>query len=93
VSGRASGLYKLEEGVLLWLSVWSKLFAYGPADATAVPKPHYLLPHFNPDWFYLSGTSLPRLSWKRRCKMGAVVVVVMYHYKAVVVLSWMKVKG
>jgi len=25
---------------------------------------HRLLPHFNPDWFYLSGTGLPRLSWK-----------------------------
>ena len=26
------------------------------------PKPHHLLPYLNPDWFYLSGTSLPRLS-------------------------------
>ena len=42
-----------------------KLFAYGPADATAIPKPHHLLPHLNPHWFYLSGTGLPRLSWKR----------------------------
>jgi len=32
------------------------LFAHGPADATAVPKPHHLLPQLNPDWFYLSGT-------------------------------------
>jgi len=30
-----------------------------------IPKPSHLLPHLNPDWFYLSGTSLPRLSWKR----------------------------
>ena len=31
-----------------------------------IPKPHYLLPHLNPGWFYLSGTSngLSRLSWK-----------------------------
>jgi len=36
-----------------------RLFAYGPADATAILKPHYLLPHLNPDWFYLSGTGLP----------------------------------
>jgi len=36
-----------------------------PADATAIPKPHRLLPHLNPDWFYVSGTGLPRLSWKR----------------------------
>jgi len=33
-----------------------RLFAYGPADATAVPKLHHLLTHLNPDWFYLSGT-------------------------------------
>jgi len=42
-----------------------RLFAYGPADATAIPKPHHLLSRLNPDWFYLSGTGLPRLSWKR----------------------------
>ena len=29
------------------------LFAYGPADATATPKPRHLLPHLNPDLFYL----------------------------------------
>jgi len=33
-----------------------RLFAYGPADATVVPKPHQFLPHLNPDRFYLSGT-------------------------------------
>ena len=42
-----------------------RLFAYSPADATAIPKLHNLLPHLNPDWFYHSGTSLPRLSWKK----------------------------
>jgi len=52
--------------VLVWLSsgVRCRLFAYGPADATAS---HHLLPHLNPDWFYLSGTGLPRLSWERGC--------------------------
>ena len=61
---------KLSDGVLVWLSVWSKvqIFALGPADATAIPKPHHLLPHLNPDWFYLSGTSLPRLSCKHPFK-------------------------
>jgi len=34
------------------------MFACGPADATAIPKPHHLLPHLNPDRFYLSGTVL-----------------------------------
>jgi len=29
-----------------------------------IPEPHHLLPHLNPEWFYLSGTGLPRLSWK-----------------------------
>ena len=42
-----------------------RLFAYCPADATAIPKPRHLLRHSNPVWFYLSGTGLPRLSWKR----------------------------
>ena len=30
-----------------------------------IPKLHHLLPQLNPDWLYLSGTGLPRLSWKR----------------------------
>ena len=29
------------------------------------PKTRHLLPCLNPDWFYLYGTGLPRLSWKR----------------------------
>jgi len=33
----------------------------GPADATASQNPIIL----NSDWFYLSGTGLPMLSWKR----------------------------
>jgi len=52
------------------------LFACGPADATAIPKPHHLLSDLNSDWFYLSGTGLPRLSLKRGRKTGVVVVVV-----------------
>jgi len=38
-----------------------RLFAYGHCH----PKPHRLLRHVNPDWFYLSLTGLPRLSGKR----------------------------
>jgi len=53
-----------------------RLFAYGPADATAIPKHHNLLPHLNPDWFYRSGTGLPRLSWKRGHYTDVVVIVV-----------------
>jgi len=41
-----------------------------------IPKPHHLLPHLNPDWFYFSGTGLCRLFWKRGHKTGVVVVVV-----------------
>jgi len=48
---------------------------HGPADATAIQKPHCLLPHLNPDWFYLSCTGLPKLSWKRGHQMSVVVVV------------------
>jgi len=54
-----------------------RLFAYGPADATAIPKSHRLLPHLNPDWFYLSGTGLPRLPWKEAIKR---LVFVTHHW-------------
>jgi len=33
------------------------LFAYGPADAIANPKPHNILPHLNPDWGLINKTS------------------------------------
>ena len=45
-----------------------RLFACGPAAATAIPKPHLLLPHFHPDWFYLSGTGFSSLAWKKAVK-------------------------
>ena len=38
-----------------------RLFAYSPANGTAIPKPHHLLPQ----WNILSSTGLPRMSWKR----------------------------
>ena len=41
---------KLSDGVDL-SGARCRLFAYGPADATAVPKPRHLLPHLHPDWF------------------------------------------
>jgi len=41
-----------------------RLFAYGPADATAVPKPHQT-PQFKSSLVSLSGTSLPSLVTKR----------------------------
>ena len=48
---------KLSGRVLAWLSVWVRCrLAYGPADATTT---HCLLLQYNPDWFYLSGTSSP----------------------------------
>ena len=53
-----------------------RLLACGPADATASQKPQHLLPHLNPDWFYLSGTGLPRLSRKRGRRRGVTVVVI-----------------
>ena len=56
------------------LSCWCGYFSgarcrlfHGPADATAIPKSDHLLPGLKSDWFYLSGTALPRLSWKRGC--------------------------
>jgi len=55
-------------------AVRCRLFAYGPADATA--SQDSIISHFNPDWFYLSDTVLPRLSWKRGREMDVVVVKV-----------------
>ena len=37
-----------------------RLFAFGPADATAIPKPHHLSPHLNPDWFSFVVPGCPR---------------------------------
>jgi len=45
-----------------------QIVCIGPADATAIPKPHHLLPHLIPDWFYLSDTSLPRFPGKEAVK-------------------------
>ena len=54
--------------------------AYGPADATAIPNSHHLLLRLHPDWFYLLGTGFPRLSWKRGCQTGVLVVVVVHYF-------------
>jgi len=51
-----------------WCSYLSEarctLFAWS-SWCHCIPKTHCLLPHLNSDWFCLSGTGLPRLSWKR----------------------------
>jgi len=64
-SGRASGLYKLSDEVLVWLSVWSEvqIVCIWSSRCHCIPKPHHLLPHLNPDWFYLSGTDLQLVAW------------------------------
>ena len=33
-------------------------------------SPHHLFLNQNPEWFHLSGASLPRLSWKTGHQMG-----------------------
>ena len=67
----------MSDEVLVWLSVWSEAqFAYGPANATASEN-RIISFHLNPDWFYLSGTGLTRLSSPlHRCSSRVVVVVV-----------------
>jgi len=69
--------------MLVWLSVWSKMWivCMWSSWCHCIPELHLLLPRFNPDWFYLSGTSLPLLSWKKRslngclCESTAVLLV------------------
>jgi len=62
-------LVKLSDEVLVWLSVWNEvqIVCLWSSCCHCIPKPHHFLPHLNPDWFYLSGTGLHRLSWKRSC--------------------------
>ena len=69
---------KLSDEVLVWLSVWSEvqIVCIWSSGCHCIPKPHHLLSHLNPDWFYLSNTGLPRLCWKRGRLMGVVVVVI-----------------
>ena len=59
-SGRAYGLQKLSDEVLVWLSVWTEvqIVCIWSSWCHCIPKPHHLLPHLNPDWFYLSGTEV-----------------------------------
>ena len=66
-TGRPSGLQKLSDEVLVWLSVWSEvqIACIWSSRCHCIPKPHNLLPHLNPDWFYLSGTGIHRLCWRR----------------------------
>jgi len=48
----------------------ARLFAHDSADATATTKPHQLLPHLNPGWFYFSGTGLPKLYRKEKMSLN-----------------------
>ena len=50
----------MTDEVLVWLSVCSEMqiVCMWSSRWQCIPKPH-------PDWFYLSSTGLPRLSWKR----------------------------
>jgi len=66
-SGRASGLERFKwcgVGLVFCPERGADCLHVVPAVATAIPKPHCLLPHLNPDWFYLSGAGLPRFSWR-----------------------------
>jgi len=60
-AGRASGLYKLSDEVLVWLSVWSEvqIVCIRSSWCHCIPKPHHLLHHLNQDWFYLSDILIP----------------------------------
>jgi len=52
---------------LVWLSVWREVqtIAYGPADANATASS---LASLKSKMFYLSGASLPGLTWKEVVK-------------------------
>jgi len=56
-----------------------RLFAYGPADATAIPKPHHLLPHLNADRFALLVLAYPGCPGKEAIKRVCGVVVIVHN--------------
>jgi len=64
----------------------------GPADATAIPKPHHLLPHLNPDWFYLSDTGSSRLSGEKRplngCSISSSCSAIVCFVSACIYHTW-----
>ena len=72
--------------MLVWLSIWSEVLivCIWSGWCHCQPKPRHLLPDWNPDWFYLSGTSLPlngcRIAandkWTRETDAMCVCVVV-----------------
>ena len=51
---------------MLWLSVGSnmQIICIWSSWCHCIPELHDLLPYLNPYWFYPSGTSLSKLSWK-----------------------------
>ena len=51
-----------------------RLFTYGPADATAIPKPHYLLPRLNPDCFTFLVPAYPSCPRKEAVKQVCVLL-------------------
>jgi len=66
LSGREASLEKLSNEVLVWLCLergadYLHMVQLMPLH----PQTLSSLASFNPDWFYLSGTSLSRLFWKR----------------------------
>jgi len=66
-SGRASGLLKFTDEVLVWLSVWREvqIVCTWSIWCHCIPKPHYLLPHFKsrqvlPFWYRLTQVVLEK---------------------------------
>jgi len=78
-SGRASGLYK--NWVMRCWHGHLEQDTNGLHMVQQIPlPPHHLLHHYNPEWFDLSGASLPRLSLKRGRQMGVSLSAVLSHW-------------
>ena len=61
---------KLSDGMLVWLSVCSKvqIVCIWSSWCHCIPKPHHLLPYLNSDWFYFSGAGYPGSPGKEAVK-------------------------
>jgi len=71
-----------------------RLFAYGPADVSTVPKPNHLLLHLNLDWFCFLVPAYPGCPGKEAVKRVVVVLIIITTTTMFVVLSpWTKPPG
>jgi len=70
---------KLSVDMIVRLFVWSEVqvVCIWSSWCHCIPKPHNLLPHLNPDWFYLSGTGFLEKRLLSGCSSSSSVILLL----------------